>query len=143
MIFSCCDRRDLRDLAAQERLRVEFAGRKSTHDLPGALNEAKIYILPSHYEGHPKTLLEAMSCGMACIGTNVGGIREELDHGRTGWVCEPESNSIARVVAELLNNTVLRAKLGLAAREHIVENFSLDYVAGLELSLIKHLTSIG
>jgi glycosyltransferase involved in cell wall biosynthesis len=141
MIGSCCDRDDLRELADRERLRVEFAGRKSTRELPGQLNRAKMYILPSLYEGHPKTLLEAMSCGMACIGANVEGIREEIEHGGTGWVCEPDGESIARSIGALLDDGKLRARLGEAARRHIVENLTLEKVAALELDFVKQLTS--
>jgi glycosyltransferase involved in cell wall biosynthesis len=141
MIGSCCDRKDLHEFAAREKLRVEFAGSKASQELPEQLNRARIYILPSHYEGHPKTLLEAMSCGMACIGTNVEGIREEIDHGRTGWVCEPDGESIACAIGTLLDDRELRCTLGEAARRHIVDNFTLDKVAGLELNYIGQLTS--
>ena len=64
-----------------------------------------VFILPSYYEGHPKVLLEAMSCGLPCIGTNVRGIREDVEHMKTGYLCETDHNSIADGLFELTDYT--------------------------------------
>ena len=64
---------------------VKWIPRVANIELPGLLRRAKAFVLPSHYEGHPKALLEAMACGCPVIGTNVPGIRELIQH-ETKWI---------------------------------------------------------
>ncbi len=54
-------------------------------------NSADIFVLPSLSENLPNTIMEAMSCGVPCVGFNVGGIPEEIDHKQNGYVAEYKS----------------------------------------------------
>ena len=47
---------------------------------------ADVFVLPSLSENLPNTIMEAMACGVPCLGFRVGGIPEEIDHKRTGYV---------------------------------------------------------
>lgn len=47
---------------------------------------ADVFVLPSLSENLPNTIMEAMACGVPCLGFRVGGIPEEIDHRRTGYV---------------------------------------------------------
>jgi glycosyltransferase involved in cell wall biosynthesis len=47
---------------------------------------ADVFVLPSLSENLPNTIMEAMACGVPCLGFRVGGIPEEIDHQRTGYV---------------------------------------------------------
>ena len=49
-------------------------------------NAADVFVLPSLSENLPNTIMEAMACGVPCIGFNIGGIPEEIDHRKTGYV---------------------------------------------------------
>ncbi|MCK4736821.1 MAG: glycosyltransferase family 4 protein, partial [Methanophagales archaeon] len=66
----------LKKFADENGITVNFLGNIPNHELPEFLNLHELFILPSLYENMPKALLEAMSCGMSVIGTNVKGINE-------------------------------------------------------------------
>lgn len=68
--------------------KVNFMGVVPNNELPDVLNRYRYYILPSFYEGAPKTLLEAMACGLVCIGTNVEGINQIIKDGVNGYLAE-------------------------------------------------------
>ncbi len=126
----------LREEVNLHRLPVRFLGNVPHRRLPEILNSAALFILLSHYEGHPKALLEAMACGLPVIGTDVRGIRELIRHGVTGWLCGTDSASIRAAIQELLARPALRTELGCNARQLVVENFSLERVAETELEVL-------
>ena len=115
--------------------RIKWLGRISNRDLPFIMNKAKIFILPSFYEGHPKALLEAMSCGLPVIGANSPGIREVIKHGENGWLCETNSENIKSAICHLLSNPDLCKKLGENARIYVLENTSLDRIVQMEMEV--------
>src|SRR3546814_17832635 len=98
------------------------------------INAGRIFVLPSSYEGHPKTLLEAMACGAAVIGTDVPGIREVIEDGRTGLLCAPTAAALRDAIERLLSDEPLRRRLGGNARQQIQMTESLARVAQLQLS---------
>ena len=53
-----------------------------------AYNASDVFVLPSLSENLPNTIMEAMACGVPCIGFNVGGIPEEIDHRQNGYVAK-------------------------------------------------------
>ena len=136
LIGSAADDAHLRQQAEEQRLKVTFISRVANFDLPTYLNQAKIFILPSLYEGHPKALLEAMSCGLPCIGTDVPGIREDLQHLKTGYLCQPEAASIAGAIRTVTGSLQIQETLGENARGYIVERYSLSTIVDLELAII-------
>ena len=54
-------------------------------------NASDVFVLPSLSENLPNTIMEAMACGVPCIGFRVGGIPEEIDHLKTGYVADYKS----------------------------------------------------
>jgi glycosyltransferase involved in cell wall biosynthesis len=126
--------------AAQELgLRVNFLGKVDNADLPRLLARAGAFVLPSKGEHHPKALLEAMSCGTACLGTDVPGIAELIEHGRTGWLCPPDAVGLRAGLEAIMGDPGLRAALGAAAREFVLANFTFARVLALELNLLAEL----
>ncbi|MBD3305802.1 glycosyltransferase [candidate division KSB3 bacterium] len=130
-------RASLQQRFAHLRERVEWAGKVAHAELPTALLRANIFILPSHYEGHPKALLEAMSCGLPVIGTDVTGIRELIRHGEQGWLCRPDAQSIRAAIQHLVSQPLLRTRLGQHARKYVLEHFSLDKIVESEIALLR------
>jgi glycosyltransferase involved in cell wall biosynthesis len=90
LIGSGEDEEKLKESAREHKIDASFLGNVPNHDLPEILNKHEVFILPSLYEGMPKTLLEAMSCGLAVIGTNIDGTREVIKHGENGILCESD-----------------------------------------------------
>jgi glycosyltransferase involved in cell wall biosynthesis len=108
-------------------------------ELPKHLNRAKVFVLPSSYEGHPKTLIEAMACGLPVIGTDVPGIRELVRHRETGYLCGTSPAEIRAAMLDVLGDSNLRERMGHNAREFVVENFTLHRVVEMELALLNSL----
>ena len=72
-------------------------------DIPKFLHQLDIFVLPSDSEAHPGALLEAMSCGIPCIATNVGGVPEALAGGRFGWLVQPgDIDGLVKALRELI-----------------------------------------
>jgi glycosyltransferase involved in cell wall biosynthesis len=129
----------LKKFANTNEINVYFLGNIPNHKLPEILNQHELFILPSLWEGMPKTLLEAMSCGMPVIGTKIDGTREVIEHGKNGMKCDTDSNSIRNAIISLMENEALKQKLRENARKTIIENYSLDKLAIKELKLMEGL----
>jgi len=121
--------------------RVTWWAQVSNVDLPGYYVQARIFALVSHYEGHPKTLIEAMACGLPVLGTDVRGIRSVITHGVNGWLCGTDSTSIRDGLRRLQADVDLRSELGRRARAHAEQHYSLEHVAGLELDIYRRLVA--
>jgi glycosyltransferase involved in cell wall biosynthesis len=139
LIGGCADDKSLKVFSDREGLSVTFRSSIPNQELPTYLHMSSVFILPSIYEGHPKVLLEAMSCGLPCIGTEVEGIREILKHRETGYLCGTDPESIADAIKAILSDEVMRRRIGEKARSYIMENFTLERVLDMELTLIREL----
>lgn len=117
--------------------RVYWQGNVPNRDLPGYLHRARVFILPSHYEGHPKTLLEAMACGLPVIGTNVPGIAELLHHKETGYLCVPSPAGIRAAIQNVLADEQLRAHMAHNAHQFVLQHFALERIVELELAVLQ------
>ncbi len=140
MIGSGSLKKTLEDRAAQLNLSVQFLGNLSNEQLPDIINSATIFILPSLSEGHPKALLEAMSCGLPVIGTYVPGISDVLNHHETGLLCGTASVDIRAALQEILGDQSLQQRLGDNARQVVLDKYSLDRVVELEINLLQELS---
>ena len=129
----------LKDLAASLGVDLVMHGNLPHNQLPELICQSAIFALVSHYEGHPKSLLEAMSCGVAVLAGDSPGIREQIIHGETGWLVTPDVESIRAGIQHLLANKALREALGKRARAFVQDNYSLDKIVEMEYSLIQNL----
>lgn len=94
---------------------VHFLGNVS--DLPQRLAASRIFVLSTRWEGMPLALVEAMAAGCACIGADVVGVREIIDHEQTGLLVPPAAPlALADALQRLLQEPALAEKLGRAAR---------------------------
>lgn len=106
--------------------RVELVGHVSSRDALAALyRQALLYIMPSHHEGLPTVVLEAMASGCAVLSTDVGGIPEVITSGKNGLLVPPrEPRQMAEAIEQLVCNQLLRESLGHSARETVTDRFS-------------------
>ncbi len=114
---------------------VEFWGNIPNSRLPEELNKSELFILPSLYEGHPKVLLEAMSCGLPCVGTNVKGINSVIKHKENGYLCETGVENIRAAIQEVLSDNQLMLRIGSNARETVLNNFGLQKILDTEMKV--------
>ena len=96
-------------------------------DVREALNAADIFVLPSRWEGWPLALAEAMAAGLPCVGTDVPGIRDIIDNGRTGLLVPSENpTALAEAIRKLTTDPALRDSLLAAGREEIRTKYSIQ-----------------
>lgn len=110
--------------------KVHFLGRQNRRDVAHAMQRCALFALPSSYEGLGCAYLEAMSAGKAVIGCSGQGIEDVVRHGVNGWLIPPDNlEEMITALSLLLSNGQLRCKLGRAARETIVQNFTFEHQA--------------
>jgi glycosyltransferase involved in cell wall biosynthesis len=96
--------------------RVIFIGQVSDRqELAALYRRAMLFVLPSHHEGLPTVLLEAMACGCPVIATAVGGIPGVVHHAENGLLVPPRQ-------AEILADAILQALADPAALERFSQN---------------------
>ena len=87
--------------------------------------KSKIYFHPSLLESQGISILEAMSFGLPCVASNVGGIPESILYGETGFLCEPQDiNSFLKCLEELHNNEELYKKMSINSKPRVADYFS-------------------
>jgi len=118
---------------ALERLAADFGVADSIHfagardDVPELLNAMDIFVFPSHWEGLPGALQEAMAAGLPIVATRVTGTAELVSDGETGLLVPPEDpNALASATAQLLTDRTLARSLGDRAQTEAFEVYTLD-----------------
>lgn len=110
--------------------RVNFHGWATQDQVAQLLAQADLLVLPSHDEGLPLAILEALAHGVAVVCTPVGEIPHVLSHGHTACFVEPgEPASIARGLAQVLSDTQQRERLERKGRALHQAQFSLRHFA--------------
>jgi glycosyltransferase involved in cell wall biosynthesis len=117
------------DLIAREGLqgRVKLAGRLTPEQTQSRWRRADVHVLPSHGEGLPMALLEAMAWGLPSVVTGVGAIPEAVSDGVEAYVIEPGNvNALADRLARLLADDAGRFAMGRAARRRAWAAFNIE-----------------
>ncbi len=99
------------------------------HRIVDVYNAADVFVLPSLSENLPNTIMEAMACGLPCVGFKVGGIPEEIDHRRNGYVADYcNADDLALGIRWILNEADYEA-LSHNAIQKVAHNYSQQSVA--------------
>lgn len=103
------------------------------------LEEADVFVLPTHFEGYPNSLIEAMAAGKACIATRVGSIPDILEDSVSGLLVNvSDPKGILEALLSLVENDDLRRKISLNARQCAIEKNSIErFVAKLRPILVN------
>jgi glycosyltransferase involved in cell wall biosynthesis len=120
-------RSELEQLTAQLGITasVSFLGTRS--DVPRLLGLTDVLVLSSHMEANPVSILEALACGKPVVATNVGSIFESVEEGVSGYLVPPgDEAALAARVVELFRQPEKARMMGLAGRDHVQRNWSLD-----------------
>jgi glycosyltransferase involved in cell wall biosynthesis len=111
--------------------KFRFLGYVDPKELVDIYRNARMFVMPSHYEGLPTVLLEAMSCGIPAIATEVSGNLEVIKHCKNGLLIPPKSpRKMADAISLLLEDQKLSKTLGENARRTILENYTWDMIYG-------------
>jgi len=123
-----------RELGLEEN--VLFLGKQSA--LPELLSSARVFLLPSGEESFGLSALEAMSCEIPVVGSNIGGISEVVTHGRNGYLAPMgDIDSMAQYVLTLLQDEVLYNTFSQNARLDSIQRFHIDSVVTMYENLYK------
>lgn len=91
------------------------------------LASSQVYVLPSHFEGFPNSLVEAMASGLAVISSNVGSVKDILIHNENGLVFDAgEVDQLSECLTTLVENKFLRIKIAQNGYQTVHSNNSID-----------------
>ncbi|WP_049914731.1 glycosyltransferase [Haloterrigena salina] len=122
--------------------RVRFEGRVSDEAIPRYYRRARLFVLPSVWEGHPLTLLEAWAGEVPVITSDVEGIAEFVDHEETGYLVPPKSPSeLADAIQYALSNGDEREEWAANAYELVEDEYSWEGVAEQTNRIYERITS--
>ncbi len=106
---------------------VDLAGTKEHHEIKKCLEKADVFFLPSVYEGIANAALEAMSMELPVVSTTCGGMPEVITCGKNGLMANVyDYEKLAEHIMYLLNHPEQAKAMGKAARERILEAFTLE-----------------
>jgi len=118
---------------------IEWLGHQD--DIPQIWAQAAIAVLPSYYrEGIPRSLLEAAACGRPVVTTDMPGCREIIEDGVNGYLVIPRDVvSLADALEKLIKDPSLRARMGRAGRERVLQHFTERQVVAQTLDTYQDL----
>jgi glycosyltransferase involved in cell wall biosynthesis len=132
-------RAELESFSSRIKINATFTGNVPNDNIPAWLNTCEAFILPSSWEGMPKALLEAMSCGLPVIGTDVPGIRDIIEHKINGFLCKLSVEDLRAAIRTVLGDPLLRKRIGAEAREYVAQNYTIEKSVSMELELMSSL----
>lgn len=112
---------------------IHFLGKRkdAIHFLP----KQDIFILPSTRDASPRTVREAMACGLPCIVSDIPGARDLIIHNQTGILVDPgNAEALTKAIRYLQKEERIRLAFGKASKKRILEDFSVnDYINKFDL----------
>ena len=132
-----------RDLSVASK--VVFSDAVPNDNVPSLMRAADILVVPSttggaEVEGLPNIILEGMASGIPIVATNICGIPEVVEQGKTGFLVSPGLvDELTSGVSELIESESLRSEFGIRARNYILANNTMDGMVRKYLKLYTHL----
>ena len=114
----------LRELAQELKVgeQVDFLGPLMPQEIPARLSDADIFLFASHSEGRPNAVVEAMAAGLPVIAAEIAGVKELIEHERTGLLfTDGNLEQFAKYLQSLIIDQDLREQLGRAGREQLLD----------------------
>jgi glycosyltransferase involved in cell wall biosynthesis len=122
--------------------RVRFTGRVPHETVPAVLHGFDVFVVPSvsDSESFGVAAVEAAACGLPVIASDVGGLPEVVRDGVTGYLVPPRDHgALAERMVALATQPDLRAGLGAAGRDHVVDQYTWERNASLMLDVYSGL----
>lgn len=141
IVGSGSQKRELLDIARDKDVNLEIIEKVENTKMPKIYNGADIFVLASLIEGSPKVLLEAMSCGLPVVATDVEGTEDVITDGHNALASKPTVGDLHDKIAFLLKNPNIALRISKGARKTITDKFNLDTLLKKEIREIKNLPS--
>jgi glycosyltransferase involved in cell wall biosynthesis len=104
---------------------VEFMGSLSPEEIRGLYRAAAVFVLPSHAEGMPNAILEAMAHGLPIVATSVGSISEVVEHDVGGYLLPPgDKEQLVAALVKVLKNPQTALRMGNHNRALVRERYT-------------------
>lgn len=118
---------------------VFLKGARGKAEIIKLLNQSRIFVFPSNYEGWGLAAVEAAACKLPVITTDTGGAREIVINKKTGYIIGVEAeNQLINKLKTLLNDSGLRKSMGRKARKHVSDNFQENKLYELWVNNLKN-----
>ncbi len=118
--------------------RVRFLGERK--DVAEVLARAQVFALISHWEGFPRSTLEAMRAGLPVVVSDAGGAAEAVEEGVTGHVVpRGDVTTVRDRLASLVGNAPLRQEMGAAGRRRYEAMFTFDHMFQRTLGVYREI----
>ena len=129
-------RDQLRELARPLGDRFEFLGARD--DVPDLLASFEVFAFPSRFEGLCLAVIEAQVAGVPVVATPVGGIRETVVDGETGFLVPPDdAKALAEQISWCLENAEDARRVADAGQQRASERYSVDRMVAATLALYR------
>ena len=128
-----------KNLITSHKKQIYFKGIVPNNKLPTIFNKSCLFFLISDYEGQPKSLLEAMSCGLVVIGKNSTGINEIIKHNQNGFLLKKDESNINDILKYISLNNKKLLTLRKRARNYVIKNHNINDFIEVEQKLYKEL----
>jgi len=133
-------RKELEETAMQEGLDVQFLGRIPNEEIPAVYHRSHAYVLPTHHEGSPKTLMEAMACDLPVISTDGFGVDEVFEDGVEGIkLYYGDVEGLREAILRLKNEPEKAQKMGKNGRSRVLKEYSFERLYERELAVLREL----
>lgn len=132
-------KKNLKKLITSHKKQIYFKGIVPNNKLPAIFNKSCLFFLISDYEGQPKSLLEAMSCGLIVIGKNSTGINEIIKHNQNGFLLKKDESNINDILKYISLNNKKLLTLRKRARNYVIKNHNINDFIEVEQKLYKEL----
>ncbi len=132
ILFSLC-----KDIS---KYKINFTGHLNQQDLIKEYSKADIFCLPTLEEGMSNVILQAMSCSLPVIVTNISGGEDIIENNFDGIIIKPRnSNQIANSINSLYFDDNLRAKISTNSRKKIIKFFQRNFIYNRAVNLYSNL----
>lgn len=107
---------------------VELLGRKNSDEILALMKQSDIYLQPSLDEGFCNAVIEAQSCGCLCIASDVGGLKENIVNGKTGWLVPSRSPELLALKIKEVHELPIdvKNKVVKSAQNRVKTEFSTE-----------------
>jgi glycosyltransferase involved in cell wall biosynthesis len=120
--------------------RIRLLGQRD--DVPDLLAASDVFVFPSLREGFGGAMVEAMAMGLPVVASDIGPLREIVDHGRSGLLVPPrDSGALAEAIQRILGAPALGASLGAQGRRRFEARYTIERCVPRMATLYRHVAS--
>jgi len=116
-----------------------FTNALGPNEMRRLYNKADVYIVASTIDGTPNPALEAAACGVPIISNRIGNMPEFIENGKNGFLVDLDINKYTNKLRWMMNSPIKRLKMGKAARDTILSNWTWKKVLENERKIFKEI----